>query len=318
MKQIENKKVICFIVLSAFIFSTMEVALKIGGGTFDPLQITLLRFVIGGVVLFPMALSDLRRRQVRLLKSDYNYMTVLGILCICVSMLFFQIGVMNSNASTAAVIFSVNPMFTMIFAHFLTEEKMNRRKALALLVSFAGIVVMINPLSMVKGNTVVGMICIILGAMSFGLYSAVGKLRIGTLGGMAQTSISFILGSIGLFVIMLFMGRPILKDISFSTVPILLYIGIVVTGIGYLLYFKAIEYGGAAKGSVVFFVKPVIAPVVAQAVLGEVITVQTVAGVGILLIGSYINMTDAASAEVVDVGEEKEGNGQGHENNGAG
>ena len=52
----------------------------------------------------------------------------MGVVCICISMVFFQLGVENSKASTSAVIFCINPMFTMIFVHFMTEEKLNRDK----------------------------------------------------------------------------------------------------------------------------------------------------------------------------------------------
>ncbi|WP_165445347.1 DMT family transporter [Bacilliculturomica massiliensis] len=305
-----NRKVVSYVFFSAFIFSTMEVALKIGGGSFDPLQITLIRFFIGGLVLLPLALDDLRKRQVSLTRGDYGYLAFLGILCICVSMLFFQFGVMYSHASTAAVVFSVNPMFTMLFAHFFTEEKLNRRKVMALAVSLGGIAVMMNPFHLAEGNTVRGMVCIVMAALTFGLYSAAGKLRIKRLGGFTQTSVSFILGSAVLAVLMGFMGRPVISGISAANVPILLYVGVVVTGIGYLLYFKAIEAGGAAKASVVFFIKPMIAPVIALVILHEAITLQTVTGVGILLIGSYINMTDNSGAAAPEGGDT---DGDGHE-----
>ncbi len=52
------KKVIACIVTTAFLFGTMEIALKIGGNTFDPLQLTGLRFLIGGLVLLPMAMKE--------------------------------------------------------------------------------------------------------------------------------------------------------------------------------------------------------------------------------------------------------------------
>lgn len=319
MKQEDLKKVVCYIVLSAFIFSTMEVALKLGGGAFDPLQITLIRFVIGGLVLLPLALSDLKKRGERITRGDILYMAGLGLLCICVSMLFFQMGVMNANASTVAVVFSINPMFTMLFAHFLTEEKMNRRKVGALAVSLVGILIMMNPLHMAQGNTVKGMILTLLSALTFGLYSAVGKFRIKRLGGMTQTSVSFILGSIGLAAVVLLTGRPILDGITLSVLPNILYVGVIVTGFGYVFYFKAIELGGAAKGSMVFFLKPIIAPVVALLMLHEGITITTVAGVAVLLIGSYINMTDTSAADAEKTqGEEMGIDGYAHEDNRAG
>lgn len=46
-----------FILTTAFLFGTMETALKFFGSLFHPIQITVLRFFIGGFMLLPLALS---------------------------------------------------------------------------------------------------------------------------------------------------------------------------------------------------------------------------------------------------------------------
>ena len=48
-----------FIVLCAVIFSTMEVMLKTVHGVFAPMQITCLRFLVGGVLLIPFAMRSI-------------------------------------------------------------------------------------------------------------------------------------------------------------------------------------------------------------------------------------------------------------------
>ena len=55
----ENRKSILYIVLTAFCFGTMEVASKLGGASFDSIQLVFLRFVIGGLILLPFAVHDL-------------------------------------------------------------------------------------------------------------------------------------------------------------------------------------------------------------------------------------------------------------------
>ncbi|MDD4566229.1 MAG: DMT family transporter, partial [Eubacteriales bacterium] len=126
------KKLIIYILGSAALFSTMEVALKVAGTQLDAFQLTLIRFMIGGLLLLPFALIEIRKNQTVITKKDMLHMLVMGIVCICISMVFFQIGVENSKASTAAVIFCINPMFTMLFAHFMTEEKLHRIKVIVL------------------------------------------------------------------------------------------------------------------------------------------------------------------------------------------
>ena len=41
------KKVVTYIILTAFLFGTMEIALKIAGSTFDSIQLTFLRLPFG-------------------------------------------------------------------------------------------------------------------------------------------------------------------------------------------------------------------------------------------------------------------------------
>ncbi len=113
------RKAYIFVVLTAFLFGTMEVACKLAGNDLDPFQLTFLRFAIGGLVLLPFAVAEIRKSHARLGVKDLLVLAGVGALGIPVSMVFFQLGVINSNASTASVLISISPMFTMIFAHFL-------------------------------------------------------------------------------------------------------------------------------------------------------------------------------------------------------
>ena len=44
------KKAYGFVVLTAFLFGTMEVACKVAGNQLDPFQLTFIRFAIGGLI----------------------------------------------------------------------------------------------------------------------------------------------------------------------------------------------------------------------------------------------------------------------------
>ncbi|MEG2199436.1 MAG: DMT family transporter, partial [Anaerovorax sp.] len=262
----------------------------IGGTHLDPFQLTFIRFTIGGLFLLPFAIKELKERNVKLVWRDYAYLLFLGVLCTCVSMIFFQIGVMNANASTAAVLFCINPMFTITFAHFFTSEKLTKQKIVALVISLVGIAIIINPFAISEGNTLMGMLFTLISALTFGLYSAIGKRRIERIGGLPQTSISFLLGSLALLFILLVTDGPILQGVEMDNILVILYVSIIVTGVGYLFYFKAMEVGGAAKASIVFFLKPVFAPIVAVIMFGEIITFNMYIGIAFILLGSYINM----------------------------
>lgn len=287
----ENRKSIFYIVLTALCFGTMEVASKLGGASFDSIQLVFLRFVIGGLILLPFAVHDLKKKNYRLTPSDWLYLLALGVVCVCISMAMFQIGVKRINANLASIIISMNPLFTMIFAKFIVDEPFTKKKALVLVISFAGLVIVVNPATLIGGTIdVTGLLITVGAAVSFGLYTAMGKKRIAKLGGMVENVVSFLLGSAVLLVFMAISGTPVLAGINTETLPVLLYLGICVTGIGYYAFLKAIELSGASNASIAFFIKPVVAPIAAWLVLGEAITWNFVAGVVVILIGSYINM----------------------------
>ncbi|HEX3025822.1 MAG TPA: DMT family transporter [Clostridia bacterium] len=285
-----KKSIVC-ILAAAFLFGTMEVSLKLAGASFDPIQMTFLRFLIGGLCLFPFALYDLKKRQCHLTKSDWLYLFLLGFTCICVSMLLFQIGVLRTNANLAAVVISTSPVFTMIFAQFFANEKFTLVKFFVLLLNVMGLIIVANPIKLMKGHTAVdGILITLIAAASFGLYTAMGKKRIAKIGGLTQSSFSFIMGSLVLLVIQLAKKGPVMKGIQPNTLPLLLYLGVLVTGFGYFCYIRAIEVSGPSTASITFFIKPVFAPIIAFLILKEPITLNIILGVVFVLSGSLLNL----------------------------
>ena len=283
------RKAYTYVFITALLFGTMEVSCKIGGADLDPFQLTFLRFFIGGLVLLPFAVRQMRNRNVRLTGRDYLELLGVGIVGVTISMSLFQISIMMCNASTVSVLICVNPFFTMVFAHFMTEEKLNLQKLVILAVALAGIIFMFRPWDIQAGNSWAGMLLMIVSALFFGLYTVLGKVSQEKLGPMAQTSISFLLGSGVLLVMILIMGRPVVAGIS-DNIPVILYTGFAVTGLGYYCYFRSIELSDAATGSFAFFLKPAIAPVIAVIVLHERILWNTVCGIVLVLLASLLNI----------------------------
>ena len=275
----------------------MEVAAKYTGGAFNSIQLTFLRFLIGGLMLLPFAISDLKKRGHSLTAGDLGYLLFLGVISISISMTLLQVSMIGINANLAAIIICTNPLFTMIFAHFVADDPFTKRKAVVLLLMLIGLVIVANPAEVLSGGIdPLYLGCAVVAAVTFGLYTAYGKRRIASIGGMAQNAFSFLFGCAVLLLVMLIADIPIFGGISAQTLPVLLYLGIFVTGLGYYFYMKAIELGGPSVASIAFFLKPVIAPILAFIVLGEPITANLIAGVLFILAGSYVNMAPGLKA----------------------
>ncbi len=288
----DRYKVYIGVIMAAFLFGTMEIALKIAGSSIDSFQLTAVRFFIGGLLLLPFAIKEMRDNDIRLDIKQFLYLGLVGIICIPVSMLIFQIGVLKSNAATASVLISMNTLFTLIFARIIDNEKISRNKIIAIFVGIIGALFMIKPWDMQEGNTVLGVVLVLIGAAAFGLYTVMGKKATDQVGIFVQTSFSFIEGSIVLAVINLIIGKPIIAGINMDNILPVLYVSVFVTGLGYLFYFIAIKYSNAVTGSVTFFIKPAIAPILAVLILHESIFWNSIVGIILVLIASFVNLRE--------------------------
>ena len=292
-----------YIVLCAIIFSTMEVMLKTVHGVFAPMQITCLRFLIGGLLLVPFALRSMKKKGAAFTRADAGFFALTGFLCVAFSMVLYQMAVTYTKASVVAIIFSCNPIFVTVLAYLL-HEQIRRNHIVALALELLAVFIIIDPLHASLDPT--GALLAIASALVFSFYSVVSKKRTPRFGGIAVTCFSFLFGSTELLVILLlgrtaavgglfaslgldiFVNVSLFSGIPLSALPALAYICAVNSAAGYVCHMMALEKTSAQEASLIFFLKPMIAPLFAFLFLREEITANMLLGIVCFLVGSGI------------------------------
>lgn len=274
-----------WVLLTALSFGTMEIALKLGGTAFSALQLTFLRFLFGGLFLLPFAIRDLYKRKYRPTGRDIGLLTCLGFVNIVISMTLFQLSVMHTNANLAAVLISFNPVITMVLAHFIVHERFTKKRGIVLAICIIGLCLVANPLHLAQGNEPIGILMGLGAATAFALNTVLSRKHIARLGGLTINSFSFILGAMMELVLLFVFREPIFSNISMETLPLLAYVSLVVTGFGYFCFMRAVKTGGASTASYAFFVKPIIAMLLAAWILNEPITWNIVLGIALIVSG---------------------------------
>ena len=291
-----------FIVLCAVIFSTMEVMLKTVHGVFAPMQITCLRFLVGGVLLIPFAVRSIRKKNAVLTRKDLGFFACAGFLCVVIAMSLYQMSVTYTRASIVAVIFSCNPIFVTVLAHFLLHEEIHKNHIIALILELTAALIIIDPIHASLDPT--GALLAILSAAMFSFYSVFGKKRTPRFGGIAVTCLSFLFGATELVALLLF-GRtaagaslygamglkifidvPLFENIPLSALPALLYICCINSAAGFVCHMMAMEKTSAQEASLIFFLKPIFAPIFAFLFLKEEIPLNMIVGIVCFLAGS--------------------------------
>ena len=112
-----KKQNLAYVLFTAVGFAAMEPASKLLTDQINPLALTFFRFLIGSIMLLPMAVHALRRRRLTLTLRDLVGLAVRGILCVCVSMGLLQVAVFRArSAAMVAVVFCTNSVMTVLFA----------------------------------------------------------------------------------------------------------------------------------------------------------------------------------------------------------
>ncbi|MDF2890244.1 MAG: putative rane protein [Clostridia bacterium] len=269
--------------ITIVIFSTLEVVTSTLKGIIHPLQLTFVRFFIGGFTLLPFVIA----KREKLDKKDWLFFLGLGLLNIFISMGALQLSISLGKASTAAILISSNPIFVMLFSAVILKEKATFDKIACIVLGMVGISLIIYK-GNTGGDTAVSLILALLASFTFGLYTVLGKLKSEGVSSISMISISSILGSLFYIPVLLYYKLPLFYIPQTSILKVA-YLGVFLSGIAYITYMEALKLLSASKGSMVFFLKPVLASTLAVIFLGESLSLKTAAGMLLVLAGIFIN-----------------------------
>lgn len=294
------------IILATILFSSMEVSIKLLNGSINPIQLNLYRFLIGGIILLPFALGQLKKSRYKLTSADYRHFFLLGFICVIISMSLFTTSILFLPAYKVAILLSCNTFFSILLAKLILKDPIKTTTKLSLLVAFIGILVIVNPLSI--AGEMLGISLSLLSSFTFALYIVLSKhyTEPQTTGGTVATCLAFFAGATELLLVIsltntplvanfmksigldIWANVPIFDGITAGNLPLLLFIAIGVTGIGFASYHIAIENVGVTLSSLIFLLKPVLSPIIAFVILREVISLTNIFGLVIITIGSIM------------------------------
>ncbi len=259
---------------SAFFFG--DLGLK----SFGPLTVAAGRVSSAAVILTAVAL--LRGRRFPAEAKTWAALLVMGAInnAIPFSLIFW--GQTRIDSGLAAILNAMTPIFTVILAHLVGDERLTPRRFAGVLLGFAGVAVLIGPSALSHLDpTNIAEIAVLGAALCYALAGLWGRQFRGlpvevAAGGML----------IGSSVIMLPLAAIIEHPWTVSPGAISLAgiaaLGLLSTSIAYLLYFKLLARVGATNLLLVTFLLPIVALILGAMFLGE--HVQPIDLLGLALI----------------------------------
>ncbi len=260
-----------YFIVTLLIFSSMEVVSKPLMGLVDPFTLTLWRFMLGLTFLVFVPGTFKRFKEIRSLSlKSFGALALLGFLNVFFSMSMLQLAVKFSSAATAATIFCSNPLFVFLIALGFKDEKFSKLKMAGLFIGIAGIFLIMNEKGIVFKS---GLMFAVVGAAAFSVYTVLSKKIISGISPISVNIVSFAFGILINLVFIVVTGGDLLPgtELLSSSVHLsaIIYLGFVVSGIGYITFFNTIKQFTAVSASLIFMLKPVVASILAFMFLNE-------------------------------------------------
>ena len=281
------------LITAIVLFSTIEIVSKniAGKCSIDSYMMVFLRFFGTGIVLLSVGLPAYLRKGGTFGLQDWKYFILNGLIGIAISISFFHMAInMFENASSSAVVFSANAVFAIVIARFMNNEPWTAHKWAALILALGGITLFIFEKGTPTVDALKAILVMSLAALGFAYSVCLTRKVVNKYGATFFMGISSLLGSLFILPVAFANMKGNLLEEILKAWPELLYIVLIGTALGYLLYYIGLKRISAFIASMVFFLKPGLACILAWLIRGEKMNAWTLSGTAIVFMALCLTL----------------------------
>jgi drug/metabolite transporter (DMT)-like permease len=274
--------------IAAILFGASVVAVRVAVQDIPPLTLAILRFRQGGFLLL-LLLLIWARDLLRVDRRDVPYLILLGAIFFTIFPVTFNTSLRLTEASRGAMMLATMPLWSVLLARVATGEHLNIRQTCGVLLTFAGVGVVLaeRGLTFVGTNlSLAGDALMLVTALCGAVYGVLAKRMLTRYKALTVTAYAMVLGTL-LLVPAAFVEDPFsaLERMRTETVMLVLFLGIFGGAIGYFLWTFALTRLSPTQVAVYVNLNPMIATLLGVTLLAEKLTGIFVVGFAAVLAG---------------------------------
>ena len=271
--------------LLALIWASAFFNIKIATYSFGPVTIALLRVFFGAIPV--LILCFYKKIKVEAFSKDWYWFAIIGFINLVVPFFLISYGVKSVQSNLAAILMSTTPLSSTVLGHYYTKnEKFNFTKTIGILIGFAGIVYLFSDNLLINESNFFSAILILVGSTCY-VIGGVLTLKIKEKKNENVTGSILIWAVIILIPLSFFIEKPWTYNPSIQSTISVIYLGLVSTGIAWLLRFKILVDNGLIFQSQVSYLIPIFGTILSYIFLKELITVKVLISLIAVVIGIY-------------------------------
>ena len=283
----KQPKLLDYVLLTvlALIWASAFFNIKIATYSFGPVTIAFLRVFFGAIPV--LLLCYFKNIKIEAFSKDWHWFAMIGFINLVAPFFLIAYGVKSVQSNLAAILMSTTPLSSTILGHFYTKnEKFNFLKTIGILIGFSGIVFLFSDNLLIDENNFTSALLILLGSTCY-VIGGVLTLKISKKKNENVTGSILIWATIILIPLVSFIEQPWELTPRLDSTISVIYLGLVSTGIAWLLRFRILVKNGLIFQSQVSYLIPIFGTILSYIFLKEIITFKVLISLIAVVLGIY-------------------------------
>ncbi len=273
------------LILLALIWASAFFNIKIATYSFGPVTIAFLRVFFGAIPV--LLLCYFKKIKIEAFSKDWHWFAMIGFINLVAPFFLIAYGVQSVQSNLAAILMSTTPLSSTVLGHFYTKnEKFNFLKTFGILIGFSGILYLFSDNLLIDENNFISALLILLGSTCY-VIGGVLTLKISKKKNENVTGSILIWATIILIPLVIFIEQPWQVSLRLDSSISVIYLGLVSTGIAWLLRFRILVNNGLIFQSQVSYLIPIFGIILSYIFLKEMITFKVLISLIAVVIGIY-------------------------------
>jgi drug/metabolite transporter (DMT)-like permease len=274
--------------------------IALGLRALEPIQVAAGRLILGALTL--LIICSILRVSLPRGREVWRHIAIVALLLNSAPFTFFAFGQVRVASILAGIINACTPLAVLgVTILAFPEEKPTRRRVQGLAVGFVGVLILLGVWRSIPGGELLGIVACLAAISCYGVAFPYARRHLSPLG-MEPVALAAAQVSIGALILAPLLvwntvAHPVDFELLTSEVVIgMAALGVLSTGLAYVLNFSIIDVAGSSTASSVTYLTPIVAAAAGTLFLDEPIALRHVAGALVVVAGIMLSRSGQASA----------------------
>ena len=258
--------------------------MRIATPEFGAFALVEVRVAIAAVVLVPIVLA---RGNGKEMTANWSTLAILGAHNTALPFLLFAYATLYLTAGTAGILNATAPIFAAVVARLWLGEKLSTSRALGLVIGIVGIYLLVgDKLSAPSSGAGLAAVAAIGASFLYGVGGNFARTKAAHISSMTVAAGTQVASALLLLPIAIAVWPE--QPPSLEAWAAVTTMGVLSTGLAYILYFRLIANVGPTKAITVTYLIPIFAMILGAVVIDEAITPPMLMGCVVILLGTAL------------------------------